>query len=56
MSKTNTFFSRFEGMRGDKNQIFRTLVSSDKDFFKVFVALSEYRMLNIRATSNQKAP
>ena len=26
MSKTNIFFSRFEGTRGERNQIFRTLV------------------------------
>ena len=26
MSKTNTFFSRFEGTRGEKTQIFRTKV------------------------------
>ena len=25
MSKANTFFSRFEGTRGEKNQIFRTI-------------------------------
>ena len=25
LSKTNTFFSRFEGTRGEKNQIFRTI-------------------------------
>ena len=25
LSKTNTFFSRFEGTRGEKNQTFRTL-------------------------------
>ena len=25
LSKTNIFFSRFEGTRGEKNQIFRTL-------------------------------
>ena len=29
MSQFEFFFSRFEGTRGDKNQIFRTLVSSD---------------------------
>ena len=32
LSKTNIFFSRFEGTRGEKNQIFRTLVKSGPQF------------------------
>ena len=27
LSKLNTFFSRFEGTRGEKNQIFRTIAA-----------------------------
>ena len=31
LNKTNTFFSRFEGTRGEKTQIFRTTDRSAKD-------------------------
>ena len=33
LSKTNIFFSRFEGTRGEKTQIFRTLVRKEEMWF-----------------------
>ena len=48
MRNTYLFFvsSRFEGMRGDKNQIFRTLVTPKQSdiFFRICVAFSGEKM------------
>ena len=55
LSKTNIFFSRFEGTRGEKNQIFRTLEVVKLIFNKIaFTGPNEasVRCANVRRNSH----
>ena len=47
LSKTNIFFSRFEGTRGERNQIFRTQVNICHEFLQrsIGICAREYAAL-----------